>query len=212
MTRLKTITFFILLAMLLACEKGITDEPEETDGKEIVDDNGGKGDNGDDENELPGGEDDGDQEDDEGQEDDGGNGGGTNDDPVIEDGNDTGQSPGIQRGDTITVNDFLTKDWSGGVFVKGYIAGSCYQNIKNADLEPPFEKCSALLLSDEKDEKDIDKMMSVELKSGSAIRETLDLTKHPELYGKRLLVFGYRTKYLGILGMKDVGKSFWLLE
>lgn len=122
--------------------------------------------------------------------------------------NQNGQS--VSTGDVITVADFLTKDISGGVWVYGYIVGSCKQNKSYADIEPPFTYSSALLMADHPNEKDIEKMMSLELKSGSKIREALDLTKHQELYQHKLKVFGYRTTYLGMKGMKGV--STWELD
>ena len=123
-------------------------------------------------------------------------------------GSDDGQS--IPSGSDITVHDFLTAKQLPGVYVKGYIVGSCTKNKGNADLTQPFAHATALLLADSPEEKDVDKMMSLELKSGSKIREALNLVDHPELYQHKLKVFGYRTSYLGMYGIK--GATSWELD
>jgi len=120
-------------------------------------------------------------------------------------GSEQGDDGVVAAGSYITVNDFLTKRLGGGVFVNGYIVGACTKNKDNADLTPPFTYATALLLADSPDEKDINKMMSLELKSGSKIRAALNLVDHPELYRHKLQVFGYKEVYLGMYGMKGVG-------
>lgn len=120
-------------------------------------------------------------------------------------GSEQGDDGVVAAGSYITVNDFLTKRLGGGVFVNGYIVGACTKNKDYADLTPPFTYATALLLADSPDEKDINKMMSLELKSGSKIRAALNLVDHKELYRHKLQVFGYKEVYLGMYGMKGVG-------
>lgn len=124
-----------------------------------------------------------------------------------DEGDNNDSTHGRSEDDALTVVEFLSASTSKGFFVNGYIIGTCKQNISNADFDPPFTYSSALLLADTPNERDFNKIMSLELKSGSNIREALDLTKHPELYQQKLQVFGYVTTYLGIKGMKGV--STW---
>ena len=129
-------------------------------------------------------------------------------DPDVTDGNDN-SSNDVKKGDTISVVRFLQRNLPGGVYVKGYIVGCCAQKKTNNDFTDPFQFTSALLMADSPDETDLDKMMAVQLKSGTKIRIELNLEDHPELYKHRLLLFGYYSDYMGG-GMKDIGNSFYL--
>lgn len=122
-----------------------------------------------------------------------GTGGGT--------GGNTGKKDGKDEKNPLTVAEFIAGDYDGGVFVRGYIVGACSTNIKYADFEAPFEWSSAILLADEKGERDTEKMISIELKSGKN-RDKFNLKDHPENFGKQAQFFGYYVKYLGIPGIK----------
>ena len=111
-------------------------------------------------------------------------------------------------GDTITVAQFLLPGQFSYINVKGYIVGCCQRNVKNADFVAPFDVPSNLLLADSPDERDTEKMMSVELRSGTTIRDMLNLKEHPEMLHRKILVSGYREKYLGIYGIKGINKEF----
>ena len=93
--------------------------------------------------------------------------------------------------------------------MKGYIVGACTQRKDNNDFTAPFKWSSALLMADNPDEKNLDRMMAVELKSGSKIRKQINLVDHPEYYKHKLLLFGYHSSYMGG-GMKNIGSGFWL--
>lgn len=223
MKTLRIIPVILLLAVFAACEKAVIDEDSEKDETEETikkDDNGNtdtpddnKGDNpnnnssdtnnqdGDDTpiEDLPVDPNYGDKND-------------PYEEPDIntDDGENEG---GISTGDIVSVNDFLTKDVNGGVYVEGYIVASCVQNIKNADFDAPFKGETALLMADDPNERNTDKVISIQLKSGSEMRKSLNLEDHPENKGKRLKVFGYRNTYLGITGIKDIASGmFWLLD
>ena len=40
--------------------------------------------------------------------------------------------------DKLTVNQFITYNFTGQRWVRGYIVGACTKSINNADFEPPF--------------------------------------------------------------------------
>ena len=130
----------------------------------------------------------------------------------IVDGNDPGSS---DRDKVWTVTEFVNGEMTKAGWVEGYIVAACANSaLKEAyvDFEPPFKWSSAILLADDLNERDVHKMMSVQLKSGSAIRKALDPEFHPEIQGKRLRVYGYGTIYLGIMGMKDIGSNDFVLS
>lgn len=130
----------------------------------------------------------------------------------IVDGNDPDKGDSeIGTGDVISVTDFINKSLSGGVWVEGYIVGSCTRNISNADFTAPFSGASALLLADDPEETNTANVIAIELKSGSNIRKTANLEDHPENKGKRLKVFGYRENYLGIIGIKNISSNMFEL-
>lgn len=130
----------------------------------------------------------------------------------IVDGND---DDGSDRDRVWTVTEFINGEMTKAGWVEGYIVAACANSaLKEAyvDFEPPFKWSSAILLADDLNERDVHKMMSVQLKSGSAIRKALDPEFHPEIQGKRLRVYGYGTIYLGIMGMKDIGSNDFVLS
>ena len=216
----------LLLALLLcvACEKPITTDPEEDDLYLVDDDGNYIGD--DDEYAEPGdgdgGTNDTDGSDDEGDDSSDGSSDNSSEDfeedstktddrdtPYVEGGVVDGNEPSeggtaYASGDTITVGQFLAATSAKLTYVKGYIVGCCDRSIKKADFSEPFVSGSNLLLADSPEERDTTKVMSVELKSNSEIREMLDLTEHPEMQGRKILVAGYPSIYLGIPGLKDI--------
>ena len=132
---------------------------------------------------------------------------------TVEEGDDTG---GFHTGDEITVSQFINNEIRCGVWVTGYIVAACTTSANkedNVDFTPPFKFSSAVLIADKPDENNVSRCASIQLKSGSAIRNTLDPETHPEIKGKRLKVFGYKTTYLGIPGIKDIlSGNFMLLD
>lgn len=127
----------------------------------------------------------------------------------ITDGNETHE---INTGDTVSVHDFIHAKRMPGVYVVGYIVGDCTQSYTKAELTPPFTMPQAILLADKKDETSMDEIISIQLPSKSNARNDLNLVDHPENYHKRLMLYGNRTIYLGITGIKQLGKNYWLLE
>lgn len=109
------------------------------------------------------------------------------------------------RGDTLTVAEFIEGNFQGGAFVEGYIVGDCTKSFKYAEFEPPFNNPQALLLADRTDEYDKSYILAVQLKSGSKARAHMNLVDNPAWYHKKVVLFGYREKYLGMAGLKDLG-------
>lgn len=131
-------------------------------------------------------------------------------DPNITDGNDN-NGDGYKTGDELNVTQFINAANLPGVYVTGYIVAACAQNKNNAEFTAPFTYSSAVLLADDPSERNVEKTISIQLKSGSKIRDAVNLDEHPENHGKRLRVFGYRTTYLGLKGIKDIGANNWEL-
>lgn len=114
------------------------------------------------------------------------------------------------RNHTYTVTEFInTQLGQRAVKVEGYIVGSCTKTIKKAEWQPPFTHPQAILLSDKKGESNPDKVMSVSLKK-KPMRAELNLVDHPENWGRKVYVYGVKTKYLGIPGMSEyIGGYGW---
>ena len=103
----------------------------------------------------------------------------------------------------VSVAEFFQNDYSQkSVWVKGYIVGCCYQNIKNAVWTPPFPYDTSILLADEPGETDSKKVIAIQLKTKED-KETLGLHSNPQLYNKEIKFFGKKQKYLGIWGIKE---------
>lgn len=129
---------------------------------------------------------------------------GDGDDHNFVDGNDYSNKD-IKTGDTLTCNQFINAEFSCGVHVVGYIVGACTKNISNADFKAPFSAPQAILIADDKGERNTDKLVSIELKSGSKNRSTFNLKDNPDNLGRRIIVFGYKANYLKIYGIKSPG-------
>ena len=130
-------------------------------------------------------------------------------DPDVTDGNDNNSDGNKDR--EVTVTEFINEKSLSGVNVTGYIVAACAKSKNNAKFMPPFTGQTAVLLADNPNETNVEKTIAIQLKSGTEIRKTVNLEEHPENHKKRLRVFGYRTDYLGLKGIKDVG-SWELLD
>jgi len=117
----------------------------------------------------------------------------------------SGDNPGgYTTGDVVSVQEFIDNDITCQVFVVGYIVGDCTKSISNAEFAPPFNFPQALLVADDANETSVDRVMSVQLKSGSKWRQSLNLVEHPELYRRKIRIFGFKEKYLGVPGIKSI--------
>lgn len=120
---------------------------------------------------------------------------------------DDDESTVYHSGDTLTVDEFIKGNYEGGVFVKGYVIGDCTKRFddENAEFAPPFSHPQALLLADEMSERSSNHIISIRLRSGSTLREHMNLVDNPAWYGKVVIFSGVGETYLGIVGIKDVG-------
>lgn len=107
-------------------------------------------------------------------------------------------------GDVVTVQEFIDNEINCQVFVVGYIVGDCTKSISNAEFEPPFTQPQALLIADDMNEDNTDKVASIQLKSGSKWRQSLNLEDNPQLHRRKIMVFGFKERYLGVPGIKSI--------
>lgn len=110
-----------------------------------------------------------------------------------------------QDGDTVNVSGFCNAEDGRVVWVKGYIVGCATgSGGYTYQLKPPFEYETAILLADKANETDFNKTVAVQLKSSSHIRTDLNLVTHKDYYGKQVLIYGEKTRYLKLPGMKTI--------
>ena len=95
------------------------------------------------------------------------------------------------------------------VWVWGYIVGGDLTSSA-INYEVPFSKNSNLAIAASAMCRTRSECMSVELASGSDIRETLNLVDHPEMLGRKVYIQGtVKESYFGMTGLKSI-KAFAL--
>lgn len=129
-------------------------------------------------------------------------------DAVYGNGEDEGDDDsGVQTGDTLSVSAFIsTSLYNTQVWVKGYIVG-CATGAggeKKYETNAPFSYDTALLIADDPNETDIDKMASICLYKKKALQEKANLKDNPQNKGKRIAVFGFQETYLKLLGIETI--------
>lgn len=107
--------------------------------------------------------------------------------------------------DTLSVAEFIEGNFDGGVFVEGYVIGDCTKSFKYAEFERPFTHEQALLIADNMDERSKGNIVAVQLKNGTNARNHMNLVDNPGWHGRKVVLFGYWGKYLGMTGLKDLG-------
>lgn len=110
-------------------------------------------------------------------------------------------------GDEVDVATFSTTPIYTQVWVSGYIVGAATGagGRPEYDFEPPFSYDTAVLLADNPDESDLDKVISVCLTGcAKSLRARVNLKDHPENLGRRLSVFGFQDVYLDLFGIKKI--------
>ena len=171
------IPLILCLFLMASCGKSITEEAEQEETEQpITPPDDGGGDDGNDD----GGDDDGGSG---GGSDDGGSGGGS-DDGGGSGGSDDGGG-GIETGDIVSVNQFLTNKVL-QVYVRGYVIGDIEVSWSRARFESPFrESPVAVLLADDPNERDKNNIIYVKLNKAKGERSEFSLYLHPEnLYRK----------------------------
>ena len=89
-------------------------------------------------------------------------------------------------------------------WVWGYIVGGDLSSSA-ISFEPPFTKATNLAIAESPVCTTRSECLSVELASGSEIRNGINLTDHPEMLGRKVAIQGTITaSYLGLVGLKSV--------
>lgn len=95
------------------------------------------------------------------------------------------------------------------VWVWGYIVGGDLTSSA-VNFEAPFTKNSNLAIAPSAACKTRDECMSIELASGSDIREAVNLVDHPDMLGRKIYIQGtVKSSYFGLVGLKSI-KEFIL--
>ncbi len=95
------------------------------------------------------------------------------------------------------------------VWVWGYIVGGDLSSSA-VNFEAPFTKNSNLAIAASAACKSREECMSVELASGSDIREAVNLVDHPDMLGRKIYIQGtVKSSYFGLVGLKSI-KEFIL--
>ena len=110
-----------------------------------------------------------------------------------------------QDGDTVGVKKFFTIPEGRAVWLKGYIVG-CATGSKGNKYQtvPPFEYETAILIADSPQETDKDNTAAIQLKSSTTARKDLNLKTNPNLHGCKVIIFGAKTQYLKLHGIKTI--------
>lgn len=127
---------------------------------------------------------------------------------------DTPQDPDKTNTDTLSIAEGIelqSEDEYNQVYIRGYIIGYTTSNKKVyynlTDIKKTFAK-SNVVLADNIEEQDTDKMIAVELKNGSYIQEAVNLYNNPENLHKRLTVKGRMLPYKSLNGCIDIPNGY----
>ncbi|MCD8318828.1 MAG: DUF6359 domain-containing protein [Paraprevotella sp.] len=102
-------------------------------------------------------------------------------------------------------------DFDYEVGVVGYIVESCTGNtISSALFSADGASRSNILIADSKGETDVDRCLPVELKSGSDVRDGLNLADHPENIGQRVYLYSLVKKYFRVVGLRSTLYYRWV--
>lgn len=106
--------------------------------------------------------------------------------------------------DYITVAEAILNN-SGNAVVEGYIVGTTQTSsvIGNGNFDGPFTIRTNLLIADSPDERDITKVLPVQLPNNE-IRTATNLVDHPDHLGKKIRFTGTLEAYFGVAGLKTL--------
>lgn len=199
MKYLKSITFiyalfFGIMFSMSSCEKIETEDDKESTSTDISSDDIDKNKDDEDNN-----NDDNNNNDDSSDV----NGGGSSDNDNNDNNNtEEPDNTGYKTGDIVSVSEFLKKDIKCQVWVVGKIVGDCTRSKKYAEFEEPFTHSQAILIADNPNEKDIEKIIPICLTTNKKMRGILNLVDNPLNKNQNVAVFGFRDTYLGMCGIK----------
>lgn len=119
--------------------------------------------------------------------------------------NDSDEKYDWQNGDTVNVKKFYIIETGTEIWIKGYIVGCATGSSGyKYQLSAPFEYNTAILVADSKWETNYANCAAIQLKSGSKIRKDLNLVDNPGLHRIKVAVYGKKTAYLKLAGMKEI--------
>lgn len=114
----------------------------------------------------------------------------------------------VEDGGLLDVPSALKNVGKVGVWVCGYIVGSCSSSSK-VETAPPFSKSTNIVLGARTSFSDKSSCLSVELPSGS-VRNALNLVDNPSNLGRKVLLYGnIEASYYSMKGLKSVSKFEW---
>lgn len=118
--------------------------------------------------------------------------------------NDGGDDAGVQGSKEAPLNVATAITKSGNAYVKGFIVGfvNGTKLEEGARFEVPTAAETEILIADKADEKEVAKVMPVQLPSG-AIRNALELFANPSNLGKEVILYGSIETYFSVPGLKS---------
>ena len=134
--------------------------------------------------------------------------------------NDTGKWQGTHWDDEVvpdtvadsflTVEEAIMAETGSPINVRGYIVGAANRNIYNTIFAPPFESRSSLVLADRPlnigDELYEDELFPVCLTDYKDTQRALNLVDHPEHWHRCIYIYGMKSSYMSMPGLKTVMK------
>lgn len=98
----------------------------------------------------------------------------------------------------------------GSHVVEGYIVGTSSQTsyLGSGHFQSPFSVETNLLLADDPRERDISRLLPVQLPQGD-LRKELNLKDHPENLGKKIQIKGDLVSYFSVPGLKNPSAYQW---
>lgn len=122
--------------------------------------------------------------------------------------NRTDLSPPVIKGskkDPFTVAEVQSGMEHSQVWVEGYIVGSFTSSTMNSFLPgaTPESNSANLALADTPDETDREKVIPVQLSSGTSVREDLNLVDNPDKLNRKVKIKGNIASYYSVMGLRD---------
>lgn len=115
------------------------------------------------------------------------------------------ESDGTKQNPYTVKQALSSQDDRSGVWVKSFIVGT---TNNGSVFTPQFSldnpSSTNIVLADNKDETDETAVIPVQLTSGGAARNELNLSVNPNMYKAEVLLKGDLTKYFGVIGLKNV--------
>lgn len=127
--------------------------------------------------------------------------------------NRTGDTPPVVKGSKkapFTVAETRASLGQSQVWVEGYIVGSFKGTSINSFVPgvTPDTSASNLALADTQNETVKERVIPVQLTSGTAVREALNLQDNPANFNKKVKIKGNIAPYLSVMGLKDAKNDY----